>query len=85
MKETRHCLCDDGHVPSLAAFVQVLPNPSTLQRVAISLEDMHVISNPLLDKGCEECCGKAEDEGHEPKGIHTDIGCRWVESGESRR
>jgi hypothetical protein len=64
--------------------MQILPNLSTLQRVAILLEYMHVVTDPLLYKSHEECGGKAENEGHEPKHIHTDIRCRWIESWERR-
>ena len=74
MKETGYSLREDRHVQTLGAFVQVLPDPSTLQRVTVSLEDMHVVSDPLLYECCEECRGKAEYKCHEPKGIHTDIG-----------
>jgi hypothetical protein len=46
----------------------------------VSLKDMHIVSDPLLYKGCHKCSGKAENKGHKPKGIHTDIGWGWVES-----
>ena len=85
MKKTRYRLSDDRHIPSFGAFVQVLPNPGTLQRVIVSLEGMHVVSDPLLDECREKCRRKAENKGHEPKGIHTDIRCRWVEGGERGR
>jgi hypothetical protein len=84
MKETRYGLCHDGHVPSIASFIQVLSNPGTLQRVAIALKDVHVIPHPLLNKYREECCRETKGESHEPKRIHTDIGWRWTESGERR-
>ena len=54
--------------------MQVLPESRTLQGVAVPLEDMHVIANPLLDEGCKECCEETEDEGHEPEDIHADVG-----------
>jgi hypothetical protein len=41
---------------------------------------MHIIADPLLDEYREECRGKAEAEGHEPKRIYTDVGCRWVKN-----
>jgi hypothetical protein len=40
---------------------------------------MHIIPDPLLNKYRKECCGKVECEGHEPKRIYTDTGCRWAE------
>ena len=52
--------------------------------VAVSLEDVHIIPNPLLDEYREKCRSKAECEGHEPKRINTDISCRWGE-GRKRR
>jgi len=55
------------------AIMQVLSKPSTLEGIAVPLEDMHVIPNPLLDKYREECGEKAEDEGHEPENIHADV------------
>jgi len=85
MKETRYGLRNNRHVPSLRTFMQILPNPSTLQGVAISLECVHVVANPLLYKSREKCCGKAENEGHEPKRIDADIRCGWVESRERGR
>ena len=85
MKKTRYSLCNNRHVPSLATFVQILTDPCALQGVTVSLEDMHVIPNPLLDKSSKECRGKAENKGHEPKRIHADIRCRWVESRERGR
>ena len=45
---------------------------------------MHVNPNPLLNEYREECCGKAEDEGHEPESIHADVKWRWAESGVRR-
>src|SRR6267142_1271060 len=54
----------------------------TLQRVAVLLEDVHVIANPLLDESREKCRKKTEDEGHEPEDIHANVGCRWFEIGE---
>jgi len=55
-----------------------LSDPSTLQRVAVSLEYVHIITDPLLDEYREECGGKAEAEGHEPKHIYTDVGHGWA-------
>jgi hypothetical protein len=59
-----------------------MSHPRTLLKVAVSLEYVHVIPDPLLDKYCKECCGKTGCEGHEPKLIYTDIakrreGRRW--------
>ena len=65
--------------------MQVLSKPSTLQRVAVPLEDMHIITNPLLDESGKECCGQTEYEGHEPENVYADVGCQWVESRESGR
>src|SRR5579863_8107421 len=85
MKETRYCLGKNGHVPSLRTLIQVLSNPGTLQRVTVSLEDMHIISDPLLDKNSKECRRKTECEGHEPKRIHAEIRRGWIESRERGR
>jgi len=46
---------------------------------------VHIITDPLLDEGREECGRKTENEGHKPKRIHTDIGCGWIESRERGR
>ena len=62
----------------------VLSDSGTLQRVTVSLKDMHVIPYPLLDKYREECCRETEGESHEPKHIHTDIGWRRFENGKGR-
>ena len=60
--------------------MQVLTKAPALQRIIISLKDVHVITDPLLDEDCEECCRKAENEGHEPEGINPDVGCQRFES-----
>jgi len=83
VKETRYCLGHNRHVPSLATFIQVLSNSGALQRVVVSLKDVHIIPNPLLDEGRKECGRKTENEGHEPKHVHANIGCGWIESRES--
>ena len=85
MKESRYCLSNHGHAPSLQTFIQILSYPGALQRVTVSLEDMHIISDPLLDEDREKCRRKTERQGHEPKRIDTDIGCRWIESRERGR
>ena len=85
MEETRNSLCHNGHVPSFRSFLQVLSKPGTLQRVTVPLEDVHVITNPLLDKGGKECCGETEYEGHEPENVYANVGFQWVESGERGR
>ena len=85
MQESRYRFCCNRHVPSIRSFIYVLSDPGTLQRVAVSLEDVHVIADPLLDKYREERCGKAEGESHKPKSIYADIGCRWFERRERRR
>ena len=64
--------------------MQVLSQSGTLQRVAISQEDVHIIANPLLDEDREECCTKTEHEGHEPKSVYTNVVGGWFESGECR-
>ena len=61
------------------SVVQVLSKSCTLQRVAVSLEGVHVIANPLLNEECEEGCRKAEDEGHEPESVHADVAFQWFE------
>jgi len=58
-----------------------LAQSSALQRVAIPLKHVHVVSYPLLDKGCEERSGKAEHEAHEPESVDPDIGRGWTEVG----
>jgi hypothetical protein len=85
MEESRYPLCYYRHVPSIRSFIYVLSNPGTLQRVTVSLEDVHIIADPLLDKYREECSGEAEGEGHKPKGVYADIGCRWIERREGWR
>ncbi len=82
MEEAGYSLRNHRHVPSFASFVYVLSESGTLQGVAVLLEDMHVIANPLLDKDCKECRRKTEDKGHEPEDIYTYVGRRWVESRE---
>ena len=84
MEKTRHSFRHHGHVPPFTAFIQVLPKPGTLQGVAVSLEDVHVVPNPLLDKYCEESCCEAEDEGHEPENVNAHDRWSWTEGGESR-
>jgi len=79
VQETGDRLGDNGHVPSFASFVQVLSKSCTFQGVAVSLKDVHVITNPLLDEDCKECCQETEDEGHEPENVYADIGGRWLE------
>ena len=39
---------------------------------------MHIIADPLLDEYREECRGKAEAEGREPKRVYPDVGSGWV-------
>ena len=58
--------------------MQVLPKSRTLQGVIVPQEDMHIIPNPLLDECRKECYRKAEDEGHEPEQIDSDVGWRRV-------
>jgi len=85
VEETRYSFCHHGHVPSFGSFIEVLAKPSTLQRITVPLEDMHVIANPLLNKDRKECCKKTEDEGHEPENIDAYVRWRWVEFRERRR
>ena len=79
MQETRNQPRNKMHFPLFQSVVQVLTNSCTLQRVVVSLEDVHVITNPLLNEECEEGRGKAEDESHEPENVHADVGFRWLE------
>jgi hypothetical protein len=65
--------------------MQVLSESGTLQRVAISLKNVHVITNPLLDKDRKECCGETEDEGHEPENVYANVRSGWLESREGGR
>jgi hypothetical protein len=52
--EGRHSVDHNGHIPPLGTLVQKLPNPRTLKGVIVSLEDVHVVADPLLDKSrCE--------------------------------
>ena len=85
VQETRNSLCHNGHVPAFRSVMQVLPKPGTLQRVAVPLEDMHVIANPLLDEGGKECCGETENKGHKPENVYADVGCQGLESRERGR
>jgi hypothetical protein len=73
VEESRDSLGHPSHVPSFASFVQVMPKSRTLQSVAIPLEYVHIIANPLLNEDRKECCQKAEGEGHEPENIDTDV------------
>src|SRR5579863_1700613 len=65
--------------------MQVLPKPCAFQRIAVPLEDVHVITNPLLDKGGKECCGETENKGHKPENVYADVGCQGLESRERGR
>ena len=78
MKATGYGLGHPWHVPSFASFIKVLSKSRTLQRIAVPLEDMHIIANPLLNEDRQECCQEAEGEGHEPENINTDVGCWWT-------
>ena len=42
--------------------------------------DLHVVTNPLLNKQCEECCHETKDEGHEPQRVYENVGGGWYES-----
>ena len=75
MKKSRDSLGHHQHVPSFASVVQVLSKSSALQRIAVPLEDMHIIANPLLNEDGKECSKKTEDEGHKPENVYTDVGC----------
>lgn len=83
MEKSRDSLGHPRHVPSFASFVQVLPKSRTLQRIAVPLEDMHIVANPMLNdsEDCQECFQKAEREGHEPENINTDVRCQWAKWG----
>ena len=52
--------------------MQVLSKPRALQRVAVSLENMHIVPNPLLNEYGKECRGKTEDQSNEPESVHPD-------------
>lgn len=52
--------------------MQVLSKPRALQGVAVSLEDMHIVPDPLLNEYGKECRGKTEDQSNEPESIHAD-------------
>ena len=64
---------------SFGSFTQVLAQSSTLQQITVPLEDMRIITNPLLNENRQERCQKTRDEGHEPESISTDIRCHWIE------
>jgi hypothetical protein len=49
------------------------------------LENMDIITNPLLNEDRQECCQKAKGEGHEPENIDMDVGCQWIKCRERRR
>ena len=85
MQETRNCLCNNRHVRSFQSVLQVLSKSCTLQRVAVPLEDVHVIANPLLGEDCEKGCDKTEDESHEKENVHADVGFQWFERREWER
>ena len=52
MQATRNCFCNIGYVSALQSIVQVLTKSCTLQRVVVSLADLHVIAHPLLHEDC---------------------------------
>ena len=62
--------------------MQVLSKPGTFQRVAVPLEDVHVIANPLLDEGGKERRGETKYKSHEPENVYADVGCQGFESRE---
>ena len=64
--------------------MQVLSKSRTFQRIAITLEDIHMFANPLLNEDRKERSKKAENEGHEPENVYTDVRCRWIECRERR-
>jgi len=64
----------------LPPFVQILPETGSLQRVVVPLVDLHVVTNPLLNKQREECCHQTQDESHEPKRVFENVGGQWYES-----
>ena len=84
MKKSRDSLGHHPHVPAIASFIQVLSKSSTLQRVTILLEDMHIIMNSLLNEDCKKCGKEAKGEGHEPESVYTDVRCQWIEHRERR-
>ena len=51
-----------------------MSKPGNLQRVAVAVENVHVVTGPPLDKGGKECRRKAAHKADEPVGIHPDIG-----------
>jgi hypothetical protein len=74
MEKFRDCLGYLRHVPSIASFIQVPPKLRTLQRIAVLLEDVHILVNPLLNKDRQERGKKTKGEGHhEPENIDTDV------------
>ena len=73
MMKTRQSFRYNRHVPLFTAIMQVLSKPRTLQGVTVTLEDVHVIRDPLSDKYRDKCRGKAEGEGHEPESIQADV------------
>jgi len=60
VEKSRDSLGYHRHVLSFASFIQVLSKSSTLQRIAIPVEDMHIIANPLLNEDREECGNKTK-------------------------
>ena len=54
--------------------MQILSKSCTLQRVTVSLEDMHIVPNPLLNKYCKECRRKTEDQRYEQERVHSNGG-----------
>jgi hypothetical protein len=85
MQKSRDNLGHPRHVPSFPSFIQVLPKSGILQRIAVPLEDVHILADPLLNEDCQECCQKAKGEGHEPENIYTDVRCRRIGHRERRR
>jgi hypothetical protein len=59
--------------------MQILSKSCALQRVTVSLEDMHIAPNPLLNKYRKECRGKTEDQRNKPESVHSDGRREWFE------
>ena len=54
MYEERNGVNHHGHPPPSGTLVQKLSDSRTLEGVIVSLEDVHVFADPLLDESCGE-------------------------------
>ena len=64
---------------SLGTLEKKLSKSSSLQWVIVLLKDLHVGSDPLLDKDRKERCRQAAYETDDPASIHPNVRKQWLE------